>query len=204
MNSDADHISDFAPAILEALDFGVVIVDADTHRIAYANSKIYSMGGYSDGCVIGETCHNVLCPAEIGQCPITDKGQKTERTNIQNKLAETNESLRTAIVKREEIQDKIEHLAYHDHLTGLANRVLFTDQLNHAITLSYRIKKMLAIMFLDLDGFKMINDTMGHAVGDRLLKEVALRLLRTVRRSDIVAGIGGDEFVIMIENNDQR
>jgi len=242
INSKDITISNFAPAILETLGFGVVIVDADTHRIVYANSKIYDMGGFPEGAVIGRTCHGVLCPAETGQCPITDKGQvvdnsertmvradgtlssiiktavpmklegknyliesivdNSERKQMQLELTEANEAMQREIVKREEMQKKIEHLAYHDHLTGLANRWLFTDQLDHALSLSGRMAKMLAIMFLDLDGFKMINDSLGHALGDQLLKEVSKRLVNTIRKSDVVARIGGDEFVIMIENEE--
>jgi len=242
INSKDSTISNFAPAILETLGFGVVIVDADTHRIVYANSKIYDMGGFPEGAVIGRTCHGVLCPAETGQCPITDKGQvvdnsertmvradgtlssiiktavpmklegknyliesivdNSDRKQMQLDLTEANEAMQKEIVKREEMQKKIEHLAYHDHLTGLANRWLFTDQLDHALSLSGRMAKMLAIMFLDLDGFKMINDSLGHALGDQLLKEVSKRLVNTIRKSDVVARIGGDEFVIMIENEE--
>jgi len=242
INSKDITISNFAPAILETLGFGVVIVDADTHRIVYANSKIYDMGGFPEGAVIGRTCHGVLCPAETGQCPITDKGQvvdnsertmvradgtlssiiktavpmklegknyliesivdNSDRKQMQLELTEANEAMQREIVKREEMQKKIEHLAYHDHLTGLANRWLFTDQLDHALSLSGRMAKMLAIMFLDLDGFKMINDSLGHALGDQLLKEVSKRLVNTIRKSDVVARIGGDEFVIMIENEE--
>jgi diguanylate cyclase (GGDEF)-like protein len=231
-----------APSILEALGFGVVTIDAETHRIVYANSKIFSMGGYPPGTVIGQSCHHVLCPAEVGKCPITDKGQKvdnserkmvcadgtkisiiktvvpmvlggkkylieslidnSERTRMQETLTETNESLHMEVIKRKKAQEEIRHLAYHDHLTGLANRLLFIEQLNHAISLSGRMARMLAILFLDLDGFKMINDSMGHDVGDQLLTAVSKRLVQTMRTSDIVSRVGGDEFVIIIENNE--
>lgn len=94
---------------------------------------------------------------------------------------------------------KIKGLAYHDHLTELPNRMLFTAQLDHSIQQSQRTDKKLAVMFLDLDGFKMINDTMGHAVGDQILIDVAKRLAGTLRKSDVCARIGGDEFLVMIE-----
>ena len=115
-------------------------------------------------------------------------------------LTASNEKLQMEIIERGKIQEEIKHLAFHDHLTGLDNRLLFTDQITHAILLSNRMAKMLAIMFLDLDGFKMINDTMGHAIGDQLLVEVSKRLVNTMRKSDVVARVGGDEFLIMIEN----
>lgn len=115
-------------------------------------------------------------------------------------LSASNEKLREAAIKREKIQKKMKHLAFHDHLTGLPNRLLFTDQLSHALLLSERMAKMLALLYLDLDGFKMINDTMGHAVGDKLLAEVSKRLVHTVRKSDFSARLGGDEFIVLIEN----
>lgn len=122
--------------------------------------------------------------------------------NSQLELFKVNENLKEEIAEREVIQEEIKYLAYHDHLTGLPNRLLFNDYLNHAIFMANRTKKALAVMFLDLDGFKMINDTMGHAVGDELLIEVSNRLIDTLRKSDTVARIGGDEFGIMIENLD--
>jgi diguanylate cyclase (GGDEF)-like protein len=115
-------------------------------------------------------------------------------------LSNTNDNLKVEIDKRTEVQEKLKHLAYHDYLTGLPNRLLFLEELRHAIFLADRSETILSVMFLDLDGFKMINDTMGHAVGDELLIEVAKRLKNTVRKSDGVARIGGDEFVVVFEN----
>ena len=97
-------------------------------------------------------------------------------------------------------EKEVKHLAYHDHLTGLPNRLFLSEQINHSIFLSNSMKKILAIMFLDLDDFKMINDTMGHDIGDQLLVEVSKRLVNTLRECDTVARIGGDEFIILIED----
>jgi diguanylate cyclase (GGDEF)-like protein/PAS domain S-box-containing protein len=93
---------------------------------------------------------------------------------------------------------KMSYLAQHDSLTDLPNRILLNDRLAEAIALSVRHKRKLAVLFLDLDRFKHINDTLGHAVGDRLLKSVALRLYTCVRSSDTVSRQGGDEFVILL------
>jgi diguanylate cyclase (GGDEF)-like protein/PAS domain S-box-containing protein len=90
------------------------------------------------------------------------------------------------------------HSAEHDALTDLPNRVLFGDRLTQAISLAERQRKQLAVMFVDLDRFKGINDSMGHVVGDKLLQSVARRLSACVRRSDTVSRIGGDEFVILL------
>lgn len=95
--------------------------------------------------------------------------------------------------------ERIAHLAYHDHLTDLPNRTLLLDRLNHALAATERQGNRLGVLFIDLDGFKAINDNLGHHVGDQLLQEVANRLKASVRNSDTVARIGGDEFVVIME-----
>jgi len=104
------------------------------------------------------------------------------------------------VTERKLVEQKITHLAHHDYLTGLPNRVLFIEQLEHAITLARRSRYKVAVLFLDLDGFKQVNDTLGHDAGDLLLQEVAKRLKGVIRESDIVARIGGDEFTFVLNN----
>lgn len=101
--------------------------------------------------------------------------------------------------KREE---EIFHLAYHDALTALPNRRLLLDRLKHAMTASNRSRRHIALMFLDLDHFKALNDSHGHEAGDRLLKEVAQRITGCVRDADTVARFGGDEFVVLLSDLD--
>jgi len=96
-----------------------------------------------------------------------------------------------------EAQRKISHMAHHDSLTGLPNRFLFDDRLQQAIAQATRNDQRCVLLFLDLDGFKVINDTLGHAVGDQLLREVGRRLRYALRSSDTIARLGGDEFVIL-------
>ncbi|MET0101910.1 MAG: EAL domain-containing protein [Sedimenticola sp.] len=98
-------------------------------------------------------------------------------------------------------QKQLEHMAHHDTLTGLPNRLLLTARIDHAINVAKREKRSMALLFLDLDRFKHINDTLGHPVGDILLQEVAKRLVECVRASDTVARLGGDEFIIVLEGN---
>lgn len=103
-------------------------------------------------------------------------------------------------IKRKEMDSRLHHLAYHDELTELANRKLFHEQLSRSIEWSHRRGKKFAVIFLDLDNFKLVNDTYGHTAGDLLLKQVAQRLLHLVRKSDTVARMGGDEFAIIIDS----
>jgi diguanylate cyclase (GGDEF)-like protein len=97
---------------------------------------------------------------------------------------------------------RVEYIAYHDGLTTLPNRSLFSKLLDHSISQAHRYQRQLAVLFLDLDHFKNINDTLGHEAGDQLLQEVAARLKSCLRESDIVARLGGDEFVIMLPELD--
>jgi len=96
------------------------------------------------------------------------------------------------------LTDRLQYEAHHDPLTGLPNRTLLMDRLNHALARGARTRQSLAVVFLDLDGFKRINDTLGHDAGDEMLREVAMRLQATLRPSDTVARLGGDEFVVLL------
>ena len=104
------------------------------------------------------------------------------------------------ITKRKEAEQRIEHLAYYDQLTDLPNRTLLDDRLRQALAAARRRDEMLAVMFLDLDNFSEVNDTLGHAAGDEVLTAVAARVTTAVRTSDTVARLGGDEFAIIQTN----
>lgn len=102
------------------------------------------------------------------------------------------------ITERKQAEEKIAHLAHYDYLTDLPNRALFLDNLEHSVSLAKRNKFKVAVLFLDLDGFKKVNDTLGHDAGDMLLRGVSKRLKETIRGSDIVARVGGDEFIFVL------
>jgi diguanylate cyclase (GGDEF)-like protein/PAS domain S-box-containing protein len=108
-------------------------------------------------------------------------------------------SLARDITERRELQNYVEHLAFHDPLTDLPNRAMFNRHLSHALVQARRYHKRLALLFIDLDHFKNVNDTLGHHAGDCLLQEIARRLTSSLRRGDLVARLGGDEFVVLLE-----
>jgi len=129
-----------------------------------------------------------LVPIEGSSAPIEDRdGRRMGHVLL----------FRDASRVREQAQ-QIAHSAQHDPLTGLPNRVLLNDRIGNAISIAPRHRKKVGILFLDLDGFKQVNDRLGHATGDRLLRAVAERLMSCVRGSDTVSRIGGDEFVVLL------
>ena len=124
-------------------------------------------------------------------------------------LRDANEQLVVAMVRAQTMTESAEaaaaqmsHMATHDGLTGLPNRALLTDRLTQAIVRTQRSGKRVALMYLDLDHFKHINDSLGHDVGDGLLQAVAARLRENVRQSDTVCRQGGDEFVVLLAEID--
>jgi len=104
------------------------------------------------------------------------------------------------ISERKALQAELEHQAFHDMLTGLANRALFLDRVTHALALARRHSRTIAVIFLDLDNFKTVNDSLGHAQGDMLLVHTSERMKTAVRTADTIARFGGDEFAILIED----
>jgi diguanylate cyclase (GGDEF)-like protein len=139
-----------------------------------------------------------------------DKSQAVENKvqDAADKLASVNSTLKAEVLVRQGLESelvisklseqRIRHAAFHDSLTGLPNRALFEDRLEHGIAQAKRHNRTLAVMFLDLDKFKSINDILGHDVGDTVLKMIAQKLLENTREDDTVCRFGGDEFVYLL------
>lgn len=120
--------------------------------------------------------------------------------NAHKLLEEEHKALKSTTLELQKVNKELNHLACHDNLTGLANRYLLRTNLSKMIALAARQEHVLALLFLDLDGFKNINDRYGHAIGDEVLKTVANRIKPLLRKEDTMARIGGDEFAIAIGN----
>ena len=123
-----------------------------------------------------------------------------ERTT---ELSDANKSLETEIQERKAVEQKLAFLAHHDPLTGLPNRTLLQERIKLAIHRAKREKSNFAVLFIDLDNFKNVNDSLGHPIGDNLLQQVTRELSRHVRGVDTLARLGGDEFILLAEVNDQ-
>jgi diguanylate cyclase (GGDEF)-like protein/PAS domain S-box-containing protein len=121
-----------------------------------------------------------------------------EPTAVERQLVELASRLASIAIERRRTEERIRHMAHHDALTGLPNRILLDDRLKQAMLQAQRFDHFVMVALVDLDDFKLINDSLGHNVGDELLKAVAERMVRCVRRTDTVARLGGDEFVIVM------
>ena len=201
---------------------GIVITDKN-RRILRVNPAMESMTGYIAEELIGE-CPSVLKSGrqdsnfyrkmwqEINengswQGELWNKRKNGSQyaefltiTAVRDQLGKVVNYVGTShdITERKFAEDKIEQLAYYDELTNLANRRLLLDRLNHEVSVAARHQTYGAVLYLDLDRFKNLNDALGHPVGDELLRQVARRLTALVRAEDTVSRLGGDEFVIML------
>jgi diguanylate cyclase (GGDEF)-like protein len=181
-------------------NYPVLVLVTETERAALANWR--AMAGLmtlaSFGCVIS-----------IGIAGVGFGRHSKQQTTIADARAELDRqedyavAMGTAIGVARATALEMTHAAEHDFLTGLPNRLLLNDRIGQAIALALRNGKVIALLFLDLDGFKHINDSLGHGVGDRLLQSIAKRLVDCVRSSDTVSRQGGDEFVVLLTEVEQ-
>lgn len=210
--------------VLEATTEGVFVTDAGL-RIIHVNPAFCKLTGFAAADVLGQPPsvlssdrHGPDFYAEMWKAIRNDgswRGEIWNRTKsgelfaawinisaVRNENGETTHyfAVFSDITDRKRSEERLNHLANHDALTGLPNRALFQERLGRALIRAERNRLVFALLFLDLDQFKQINDNLGHLAGDHLLKEVASRLSGTVRRQDTVARLGGDEFVLIIED----
>jgi len=220
----AEEDTRLAATVFESSHGSILITD-DQSRIVAVNPAFSQVTGYSEEEVIGKTpriLHSNRQGPEFYQAfwsELTQIGRWqgeiwNRRKNGEEYVAwlsvsallDKNGAVRNYIgiaddiTESKESQSRIEFLAYHDALTGLPNRLLANDRLEQAIAHAHRTKTKLAVMFLDLDDFKAINDTLGHSVGDTMLKAVADRLRDCLREADSVSRQGGDEFLVMLND----
>lgn len=204
-------------AVLDTADEGIITLDEQCH-IQTVNPAAESMFGYRKEMLIGTPFHNLLIPDDVERF-VSPDGQPMllshQELTGQRKSGEIffllasvsagnvgNTRFFTVMMRdnseRHIFEGELEYLATHDTLTGLPNRALLYDRLQQGITQCARAKKLAAILFIDLDRFKVINDTRGHAAGDTVLKVVADRLRGCLREGDSVARNGGDEFAVVL------
>ena len=207
---------------VEQSPVSVIIVDLDAN-IEYVNPRFTEVTGYTAEEAIGQNpriLQSGLTPKEI-YLELWDKvvnGQIWHGEMINKRkngeiywedahIAPVRDdsgiithyvATKADITDRKSMEEKVQHLAQYDVLTDLPNRLLFSDRLQQALAIAKRDKAHLALMFIDLDKFKPVNDEFGHQMGDLLLKEAAKRMLECVRESDTIARLGGDEFVVLL------
>lgn len=184
-----------------------------TYYQIFEDAMLYRKNRFCSGAIhrffvspADESCSSVIRqnmlvqPIEIGDggfillqiFDITSQHQRVQQLKrLINELTITHQKLKAS-------EETVRYQAYHDSLTGLPNRLLLMDRIKLAIANAQRNKNLLAVLFLDLDHFKLINDTLGHDVGDKFLQNIALRLVHCMRKNDTVARLGGDEFVILL------
>jgi diguanylate cyclase (GGDEF)-like protein/PAS domain S-box-containing protein len=221
MATEQEQVTLLSTAVSSASN-AVMITDPGG-RIEWVNPAFVMLSGYSSAELIGHTpsilksgkqdaayyqhLWQVILAGKVWSSDTTERRKDgtlyTVQQTITPILAENGKvthfvAIHEDVTAKLETQAQIQYIASHDNLTGLPNRALFFDRLGQLLTLSKRNKTGLALMFIDLDGFKQVNDKLGHHAGDLLLKGVAERLLTCVRESDTVARLGGDEFTVIL------
>jgi len=207
--------------LFETAQDGILILDAETGQIADVNPFLVDMLGYSKNELLGKRLWDIGAFVDAKKSreayeelrknnyiryedlPLETKtGQRMEVEFVSNTyLVDTERVIQCNvrdISERKRLERDLAFAATHDFLTGLPNRILFNDHYTLALAGAKRYHKKLAIMVLDIDHFKVINDALGHPYGDQLLKEFGSRLSSTVRKADTVSRIGGDEFALLV------
>ncbi len=189
--------------VLEAERDGVII---ERHKSAPATAEMLARRGINEAMVAllrGETriLGALLVGGHVDSRAFDARDLQLFQTlAIQTSTTLENGRLERSIARLTELQEQLTHQAFHDSLTDLANRTLFGDRIDHALLRSARVGRSIAVLFIDVDDFKGVNDTLGHAAGDALLVGIAGRLRASLRRPDTAARLGGDEFAVLLED----
>jgi len=178
----------FEPSELVGRSFYDFVFDADRDEVRHLSSLIHESG---------PTTFAYRVEKKDGSLVWFETTSRSVRDVFTGKIREI-VGVSRDVTERKRVEEQIEYQAYHDALTGLPNRRLFRDRLTVALAHARRMKHPLAVMFLDLDRFKVVNDTLGHSTGDELLKTVGTRLQSSLREEDSIARMGGDEFTILL------
>ncbi len=212
--------------LVENVDLGITLIDAE-HRVLMVNKAFSRRFEKSAESFNGKHCFSAFrkkaeacadCPGaralESGKSEtvvtegVSEDGRRsTVRVRafpVFNSEGKADRFIEIVEDISERVQDKerLDHLAYYDQLTNLPNRTLLMDRLNHALARARRFKYKVAVMFLDLDRFKIVNDSYGHHIGDKVLEEISAKLSAMIREADTLARFGGDEFILLIEQFD--
>lgn len=217
VNEEFEHLTGYSKASVEQMKSWSDFFDTDERmkvdeHIRQAFNDACNIRRHQETILESSSGETKIVYTNIRKFPGTDtciismsdiselKAAENQIRNLNNELNEAIKELKQEIVLRERIEKQLRHKASHDHLTGLPNRVLLFDRLKQALAFETRHNTLLAVMIIDLDNFKTINDTMGHLAGDVLLKNVAQELQKCMRQYDTVGRIGGDEFVIIVND----
>ncbi|WP_165390719.1 sensor domain-containing diguanylate cyclase [Pseudoduganella lutea] len=226
----ADQAAAEMRTLMHAVADGIMTIDG-ADRVRSANPAACELFGYPEGAITGRNVIGLIdCAVPVvqggevvpeangefsrlvGTANVQVEGQRSDGTRFPLELTVTAVNVATDrhlvvimrdISERQAIERRLERMAQYDSLTGLANRTLFVDRLRIAQARSQRAQSSLAVLFIDLDGFKQVNDKMGHHAGDQLLVGVAQRMTSIVRCTDTVARLGGDEFTVLLEDVNQ-
>ena len=214
----------FRALIQNATDVIIVLDEGD--RVSYATPSVHGMLGQDPEEVVGRSLLDLLHADSRGQARtalsrLRERGRRAQDLDDWQVLAYDGRAVEVEVfladlrdvdvvdgvvltmrdvTMRRQLERELTHRAFHDPLTGLANRVLFNDRTEHALRRGRRSRTLSAVLFCDLDEFKDVNDLLGHALGDKLLQEVAKRILEVIRPADTAARLGGDEFAVLAED----
>ena len=222
-------LNGYGSTFLNGIRDAISIIDVRTMRIIAANRTFYTSLGFTEKEVIGRHCYAVThrhgrsCSGPDDPCPMVavlktgsnavfehvhrhrdghDIYMEVSVSPLKDRTGRVRFVIHVArdITERKRAEQRLKYLAFHDIITDLPNRLLFNDRFQQAILRAARTKKSVAVMLMDLDRFKDVNDRLGHRIGDIVLKSIAGRFIHIIRKTDTIARLWGDEFGILVDD----